>query len=397
MKKVLFTGMRLIDGSGKPPVENASILVENGFIKKAGALRRGEDDATVIDLAGKTVIPGLIDCHVHSMLDATTGCVQNAASRTDAENTIESVNNLRELLSDGVVFFREMGGKNSLDITLRDAVRDERLDGPDFFACGSIISMTGGHCHTIARETDGAEDVIKAVREQIKKGADTIKFMASGGIHTPGNRLESAQLTLDELTAGVCEAHRHGRIAAAHALTPAGIKNAVFAGVDSLEHGCMLDEYVIEEMLKKGIYLVPTLFAVKVIAEASESGGFTQSMLEKAKKCAEHHENSFKLALKSGVKIAFGTDRGTSLNDHGKGSRELALITKYGMTPMEAIVSATKTASELLDISETHGTLEIEKYADFIVLDGNPLENTDAFTEIKTVYKKGVKIYAGNH
>ena len=390
--RILYTGMRLIAGDGGAPVEGAEILAEGGTIVYAGEARYAKATdaarAMVVDLTGKTVVPGLVDCHVHLTFDATTKCLQNAASRTDAENAVECACNLRGILSDGTACFREMGSKNGVAILVRDAVRGGKIDGPDFLACGEIVAMTGGHCHMIAREADGAPDVAKAVREQARMGADFVKFMASGGIHTPGNILESAQLTAEELAAGVAEAHRLGRKAAAHALSPAGIKNALVAGVDSLEHGCMLDEADIERMLKLGTYYVPTLNAIKVIADSTaDKNIFPPSMLDKAKRCAERHEKSFRLALQGGVKIAFGTDRGTSLNFHSDaGARELALMAGYGMRPMDAIASATKTASELLGIGGAYGTIAAGKRAAFVALDRNPLDGMSAFAGPKTLY-----------
>ena len=390
MAKIIFKGMRLIDGTGRKPAENATIYAEDGIIKQINPpADEGARSVTTVDLSGKTVIPGIIDCHVHFTFDATTRCLLNAASRTEAENAVEGVSNLKKLLSDGVVFFRDLGGKDGVDTVVRDAVKDGRLTGPDFLACGSIIAMTGGHCHMLARETDGTGDCVKAVREQVKKGADVIKFMATGGIHTPGNRLETAQLSFNELSAGIDEARRLGRKTAAHALTATGIKNAVAARVDSLEHGCFLDLPVITEMVDNGIYLVPTLGAVKWIADARLSDGFTYSMLEKAKVCVKKHAESFELAHKNGVKIAFGTDRGSSLNDHDKGTREMVLMAKHGMNAMDVIVSATKNAAELCGVNDVYGTLEPGKYANFIVYDKNPVDEPEAFTEIKAVYLKG--------
>lgn len=254
--------------------------------------------------------------------------------------------------------------------------------------------MTGGHCWQIAYECDGASDIIKTVRMQIKAGAKTIKLMSTGGIHTPGNRIENPQFNIDELKAAIDEAHKFGLITGSHAIGAQGVRNAVIAGIDSVEHGCYInkDPSILEEMKKRGTYYVPTLIAISVIANSSLEHGFTEEQLGKAVAAHQNHVESFKLAIKSGVKIAFGTDRGTSLNYHNKGTRELSLMVEYGLTPMQAIVAATKNSSELLRINDLYGTLEIGKKANFIVLSENPCENIEAVLGEKAVYKNSVKV-----
>jgi imidazolonepropionase-like amidohydrolase len=311
------------------------------------------------------------------------------AKESIAKTTLRGAANLKKLLKSGVTFFRDMGGYEYIDIELKKSVNEGFIEGPEFLVSGKVLTMTGGHGYLMGRECDGVDEVRKAAREQLKAGADVIKIMATGGVMTPGVEPGSPQLTKEEIQAAVEEAHKAGRKTAAHAQGTTGIKNAVMAGIDSVEHGIFLDDEVIEMMVEKGVYLVPTLVAPYFIIEYGEEGGIPAYVVEKSKRVMESHLESFRKAYKAGVKIAMGTDAGTPFNYHDKSAYELKLMVEAGMKPMDAIVSSTKVAAELLGIEKDYGTLEQGKVADFIVLKDNPLENIETLLQVERVYKKG--------
>jgi imidazolonepropionase-like amidohydrolase len=240
-------------------------------------------------------------------------------------------------------------------------------------AAGAIICMTGGHGWFIGREADGPDDVRRAVREQLKAGADCIKFTATGGGMTPGVDPRASSFTDVELAAGVDEAHKAFRRAIAHAQGNTGIKTAVRAGIDSVEHGVYLDDEVIEEMRRRGTFLVPTLVAPAMIARHGTSAGIPEYVVTKAAGVLEAHQESFRKAVRAGVRIAMGTDAGTPFNRHGENAQELSLMVEGGLSPADAIVAATRSAAELLDLVEVTGTVEPGKAADLLIVDGDPL------------------------
>jgi len=235
--------------------------------------------------------------------------------------------------------------------------------------------MTGGHGWFIGRQADGPDEVRKAVREQLRAGADCIKFTATGGVMTPGVDPRSASLTEEELRAGVEEAHKAFRRAAAHAQGTAGIRNAVRAGIDSIEHGIFMDDEVLEEMRVRGTFLVPTLAAPENIIKYGEAAGIPRYAVEKSESVREVHRESFRAAMRAGVRIAMGTDAGTPFNRHGENAEEIALMVACGMTPLDAITAATGAAAELLDLAHETGTIEQGKQADLLIVEGDPLED----------------------
>lgn len=389
--RTLYKGFTLIDGSGKAPVENAWFMVED---KKIVDIGQGDehpavDESQVVDLSGKTVMPGLINCHVHITMEPVADPFSILSNESDAQTALRSAVNLKKHLKAGTTFFRDLGAPNFIDLDLRDAVKKGMIQGPEFVAAGKCISMTGGHGWSIGKEADGVDEVMKAAREQLKAGADLLKVMATGGVMTPGVEPGSPQLSMEEMRAAVVEAHKVGKKVATHAQGAEGIKNAVLAGVDSVEHGIFLTDEIIELMLERGTYLVPTLAAPYFIVKNGVEAGIPEYAVRKSESVMESHMNSFKKAHKAGVKIAMGTDAGTPFNLHDKAPYELKLMAECGMTPMETIVASTKNAAELLGIDENYGTLEKGKFADFLVLDENPLDNLDTLFNINRVYKLG--------
>ncbi|SDK93007.1 metal-dependent hydrolase family protein [Natronincola ferrireducens] len=394
MKKILFKGATLIDGNGGNPIENTAMLVEDKIIKQIGTIEEVQvsQDVEVIELNGRVIMPGLINAHVHIMMEPVGDPFALMTTESETKSILRAVKNLQKHLRSGVTYFRDLGGINYIDLELKKAVDEGFIEGPSFLAAGKMITMTGGHGWQIGRECDGVPEVIKATREQLKAGVDVIKIMATGGVMTAGVEPGSPQLSLEEIRAAVEEANKAGRRTATHAQGTTGIKNAILAGINSVEHGIFLDDETIQLMVEKNVYLVPTLAAPHCIVEAGVEKGVPLQAVEKSKKIITTHFESFNKARKAGVKIAMGTDAGTPFNLHDNSALELKLMMDAGMTAMEAIIASTKTAAELLGIDATHGTLETGKTADFIVLPENPLENIEALYNIETVYKNGKAI-----
>lgn len=390
-RKTFYKAARLIDGRGGSAVRDAGLLVEDRKVVKVGRVEEFElgKDVEVVDLGDKTVMPGMINCHVHIIMEPCADPSSVLCRESDAKAALRGVRNLKKHLRSGVTFFRDMGGSNGVDLDLRDFVNQGLVEGPNFLASGKVITMTGGHGWQMGRECDGVDEVRKAAREQLRAGADIIKIMATGGVMTPGVEPGSPQLTYEEIKIAVEEAHKAGKKTATHAQGTTGIKNAVLAGIDSVEHGIFLDDEVIEMMKERGTYLVPTLVAPYFIVVNGVEKGIPEYAVEKSKRVMESHFRSFKRAREAGVKIAMGTDAGTPFNLHDKTAYELKLMVEAGMTPMEAIQAATKNASELLGVEKSYGTLEEGKYADFIVLGEDPLENIETLLEVEKVYKHG--------
>ena len=389
--KTCFKNINLIDGTGKDIMNNAYIIIEDGIIKNIGTKCSENciEGCEVVDLKNKYVMPGMIDCHTHIFMDSEPDSISKMMTFTEVDYIITAIKNLEKQLKSGVTFIRDVGGLNHYDIKLKKHLQNGNILGPDMYCAGKVVTMTGGHGYYAGREADGVDEVRKAVREQLKAGADVIKVISSGGVSTPGVDVNAYQFNVDELKAAVEEAHKAGRKVCTHCHATQGIKNSVIAGIDSIEHTTILDEQGAEMMLKEGTYMVPTLVAPHFTAKNGEEGGIPKYAVDKAKEVGEKHTISFNLAMKKGVKIAMGTDAGTPFNEHGNSAYELYLMTEAGMSPMDAIVTSTKNSSELIGIDEKYGTLEVGKFADFIVLDENPLDNIETIQKPKSVYKKG--------
>lgn len=391
--KTLYKGFTLINGTGETPVKNSYFVVEDKKIVKVG---NGEsplsDDMEVVDLTGKTVMPGLINSHVHITMEPVGDPVSIMERESAAKTTLRGVANLKKHLHSGTTFFRDLGAPKGIDFDLRDGVNEGLVEGPQFLAAGKCVTMTGGHGWFIGREADGVDETRKAAREQLRAGSDIVKIMATGGVMTKGVEPGSPQLTMEEMKSAVDEAHKAGKKTASHAQGTEGIKNAILAGIDSIEHGIFLDDEVIQLMVDKGVYLVPTLVAPYFIVENGVEAGIPKYAVDKSEYVMKFHMDSFTKAYKAGVKIAMGTDAGTPFNLHDAAPHELKLMIQCGMTPMESLVASTKSSADLLGILDNYGTLEEGKFADFLVLNENPIDNIDTLFGINSVYKLGNKV-----
>ncbi len=392
--KILYKGFRLINGTGETPVENAYFIVEDKKIIKVGEVNELKDTNGIkeVDLSGKTVIPGLINSHVHITMEPVGDPVSIMTAESQAKTTLRGVANLRKHLLSGTTFFRDLGAPDGIDFDLRDSVNEGFIEGPQFISAGRCLTMTGGHGWFIGRESDGVDELRKSARKELKAGADLLKIMATGGVMTKGVEPGSPQLSMEEMEAAVIEAHKAGKKTASHAQGVQGIKNAVLAGIDSIEHGIFLDDEVIQLMVDRGTYLVPTLVAPYFIVKNGVEAGIPKFAVDKSNYVMKYHCESFKKAYKAGVKIAMGTDAGTPFNFHDGAPHELKLMVEYGMSPMEAIVASTRSSADLLGILDNYGTLEEGKYADFLVLNENPLDNLDTLFDLGSIYKLGKKV-----
>jgi imidazolonepropionase-like amidohydrolase len=370
--------VRVIDGMGHT-IEPATVVVRERRIAAVGLSRtvsipRG---ATLINGRGLTMLPGLIDCHVHFCLGAEPDVVKAIEEETSTETLLKAARLARQTLEAGVTTVRDVGSRDHSIFALKRAIDKGLTPGPRIMGAGLAICMIGGHARFIGQEVQGPEQVRKAVQEQIEAGAEVIKLIASGGVLTPGTSPDEAQMTREELRTAVEEAARAGRKVAAHAHGATGMKNAIEAGVHSIEHGTLMDPEAADLMQAHGVYMVPTLSALATTAACRRGCGIPDSALEKAKAMIKHHEASFRAAHRRRLLIAMGTDAGTPFNAHGDNAQELERMVAYAMSPMEAILASTSAAARLLGIDDQKGTIARGKEADLLLVDGNPLRKIE--------------------
>ena len=374
--------VHVIDGHGRSR-EGMTVVIEGDRITAVGDDRNVSVPrrAKAADVGGMTVLPGLIDCHVHFCWGGEPDVVEAMRRDPAALTTLKAADNARRTIEAGFTTVRDLGFRDHSIFALKAAIASGLVRGPRILAAGLAVCMTGGHLWFMGREADGPGEIVSAVREQLAAGADVLKFIASGGVLTPGTSPDIAQLTLEELTAGMAEARRAGRRVAAHAHGAEGMKNAVKAGAHSIEHATLMDEEAAGLMREYGVFMVPTLSALATTACCPADGGISESTLTKARSLQVRHESSFKKALRAGLKIALGTDAGTPFNHHGDNAQELERMVALGMTPMDAILSATSSAAVLLGLGDVIGTIEAGRQADLLVVDGNPLRRITMLRE----------------
>ncbi|WAH44524.1 amidohydrolase family protein [Alicyclobacillus fastidiosus] len=396
MTTLLIKNTTLIDGTGGDAQEGVTIVVRGERIEQIAPSQRAiafEDDTTVIDARGKYVLPGLIDTHVHMMME-----ISNLAKRLSDPFSLrfyQAAAYMRRTIDAGITSVRDAGGA---DLGVKTAVEQGLAIGPRMQISITPLTITGGHGDSWTLSgidlnlggypgnpdgiCDGVEAVRKKVREVLRAGADIIKVHATGGVLSPTDHPEFTQFSLDELKVMVEEANfRKGVKVMAHAQGAQGVKNAIRAGIHSIEHGIFLDDEAIELMLEHGTYLVPTLLAPVAVLEAAEnSDAMPEYGVRKCREVVEFHKESIAKAYEAGVRIAMGTDAGVMA--HGTNLRELGLMCDIGMSPMEAIVATTKTAAACLGWDETLGTVEPGKLADIVISNTNPL------TDIRSLENK---------
>jgi imidazolonepropionase-like amidohydrolase len=387
----LIRHVTVIDGNGGAPLRDGAVAVDGQRIAWIGTSEQAPafEPSRMVDGSGCTLLPGLINCHVHLCNDGVANLFEQVRNDSITIATIRGVLNAEITLRAGITTVRDCGAANDIVVELAKAIDQDMIPGPAIKAAGRVITMTGGHGHFIGREADGVDGVRTATRAEIKAGAHFIKAMATGGVLTPGVDPTQTAFQVEELEAVAQEAHKAGRRTACHAIGNAGIKNALRAGIDSIEHGFYLDDEAINLFLQKGAFLVPTLIAVEQIIENGEGRGIPDWVVKKAAAEAQHHQASFAAAVKSGMKIAAGTDAGTPFNPHGDLNLEIALMVKFGLDPMQALVAATRNAAENLALLDSVGTIEVNKQADLMMVRGNPLADVAALRDVVFVAKRG--------
>ena len=389
MERTILTGALLLDGTGGPAVSGRAVVVEQGRITAVVGAAEAPSGATV-RLDGLTLLPGLINMHVHLCFGGEADPAAALLREPYAMTVINATLRARQTVEAGVTTVRDLGGRDYAELSVRDAIRRGLIPGPRVLCAGRGVCMTGGHgWNLIGREADGPDDVRKAVREQLKAGADVIKIFATGGVMTAGVEPNAAQLTLDEVRAAIEEASRAGRRTAAHAMGSDGIANCLDGGITTIEHGVFLTENLCTRMARDGVALVPTLIAPAAIAAGGVAAGIPEYAVRKSLAVADRHLEGFRMALRAGVPIAAGTDAGTPCNPHGSLVPELALMVEGGMTPGAAIRAATAAAAGALGLEHETGGVAPGLAADLLAVDGNPGERIEALDEVRFVMAQG--------
>jgi imidazolonepropionase-like amidohydrolase len=402
---IAITNGTLIDGSGSEPQSGITMLIEGERITTIGRSISIPRDATVIDAQGGSVLPGLIDCHVHFAMEYPH--IARFLVTPPSLRLLETIPRMRATLDAGVTTVRDAAGAPA---GLKHAVERGIVTGPRMQVAVSMISQTGGHgdgyypcCVDLGLfgirfydvpggVSDGVDEVRKATREILRAGADWIKLATSGGVLSTSDSPRSSQLTVEEIATAVYEAEAQDKRCMAHAQGSQGIKNALLAGIASIEHGVYLTDELIEMMIDRQVYLVPTLMAPLAVVEFGKEHPdiLPPMMAAKAISVVDAHQQSFRRAVQAGVKVAMGTDSG--VGRHGDNGRELQLMVEHGMTPTQAIVASTSSAARLLRLDDQLGTLEEGKLADIIIVEGDVLDDISRIANpnnVKFVLKAG--------
>ena len=359
------------------------LVVDEGRIT---SFQEGSAEAADEVLEG-FVTPGLIDAHVHLLLDGGADPTGTLRAASTVERVLQAQTHMQQQLAAGVTTVRDLGGPGGIAVALAGAVEAGKLAGPHILSSGRNITMTGGHGHFLGTEADGESAVRAAARAELKAGAQVLKFMATGGVLTPGVRAGAEAFTEAELRAGIEEAHKADKRTAAHAQGLAGIKNALRAGIDTVEHGAF-DAWDDEALgLLQDRWLVPTLAAPDGIL--SGKGTLPGWMMAKTEPIAAKHLENTEVAYRAGVRIVAGTDSGTPFNPHGNLPRELELLHKVGLSPLEVLQAATTVAADALAMTGQVGTLTPGAWADLAVWPANPLDHVAAYKEPVAVVSRG--------
>jgi len=392
-RSIVIRAARLLDPVAGRMVANPVVVVSGDRIQSLGAPPAG---STTIDLGDLTLVPGLIDAHTHNLLEPEDEITPPVLTKSQAYRAIEGVSAAKKNLEAGFTTMRDLDseGAGFADVALRDAIDKGVVPGPRLFVATYALTITAGHMNNAgfspditlpepATLTDSRDAMIAEIRREVKYGADWIKLYATGTLrHVNRETLEPlSQVSLDDVKAVVAEAARWRKDVAAHAYGGVGARNAVEGGVRSIEHGWILDDETLKLMIQRGTFWCPTLSVFRPEADIDKPTDFSRRVVES-------HKRTFQNAMKLGVKIVFGTDVGAF--PHGTNNREFSYMVEYGMTPIEAIRSATTRAAELLRMEKDLGSIAAGRYADIIAVDGDPLQNIEAIKKVRFVMKGGI-------
>jgi imidazolonepropionase-like amidohydrolase len=396
-QSVSVTADRLLEVETGKIVQHPLVQIENGRI--AAVTTRAAGQAADIDLGDVTLLPGLSDMHVHLVGGEEQSPFERLVETT-ARAAIEGAANARRTLAAGFTTVRDLGSRDFADVALRDAIAAGSIPGPRMLVAVMSLSVTGGHgddnelppdvvVHRYAAIADGPDEVRKKVRENIKYGADWIKILATGGVMSAGTDPRTADYTEDELRAAVEAAREKGRDVAVHAHGTEGIKRAVRAGVRTVEHASMLDDEAISMIKQRGVFIVPNPYTNAYMIERGEAGGYQPYQLVKSKEMYGLKLESTRKAIRAGVQVAYGTDSGVQV--HGLNAKQFAILVEAGMTPLQAIQSATVVNAKLLRMEGKIGTVKPGAFADLIAVAGNPLQDVRTLEKPAFVMKGGVR------
>jgi imidazolonepropionase-like amidohydrolase len=404
-KTIYIRAGRLFDATSDQLRENMVIVVAGDRIQNIGPASAISipADASVVDLSHATVLPGLIDCHTHLGARADRYDEIYNFKDTPFQSAFAGVVNARRTLEAGFTSVRDVGSLPFLAVDLRNSINEGLIPGPRIVASGPAITITGGHgdLNNFSPQTrvtmfpeerdfsiaDGVDQVRHVVRAQVKYGVDVIKILATGGVLSKGDSPGAPQFTLEELKAAADEAHMAGRKIAAHAHGTQGIKNAILAGIDSIEHASLIDDEGIRLAKDRGVYLVMDIYNDDYILGKAVEFGLPKENVEKEKMVGRLQRENFQKAVKGGAKMAFGTDAG--VYPHGDNAKQFFYMVKFGLTPAQAIRAATSSAADLIGRSKDVGTLEPGKFADVIAVTGDPLQDVRALENVGFVMKGG--------
>jgi imidazolonepropionase-like amidohydrolase len=390
----LIRGATLLDGTGADPRRDTSLVIEDGRLTAVGneAAARAPAGATVVDVEGRTVLPGLFDCHVHLELDAGASPLVALAAEAPRETSRAAAGRAAAMLRRGVTTVRDCGASGHGVIRLRDAIAAGRIEGPRILACGQAIGRRGGHAAVLCDPVETDDDAAAAARRQLAAGADFVKLMVTGGFGKDGEKLDHCELTAGQVRAAAEVAHAAGKRLTCHAYGTRGIMHAIEGGADSIEHAAFLDDETIRLLRQRDIFIVPTLTNTFRATTGGGQGGVLDYLVATASSALPTMLANAGRAFREGVPMAIGTDGGSWLNRHADVATEVRLRVETGASPLAALTMATRDSARCLGLDREVGTLEVGKRADVLVVDGDPLADLAALERVHAVYTAGRRV-----